>query len=76
MNVASCAVLMPFGNYFEFALYMYNYASVRMRKRGIHGSVFVCVCVVRLLQLNKVASKSFYRLLVMFSWICICGFAK
>ena len=24
---------------------VYNYASVRMRKRGIYGSVFVCVCV-------------------------------
>ncbi len=39
----------------------------------------VCVCVCRLLQLLKdesSASKSFYRLLVMFSWILIRGFAK
>ncbi len=52
----------------------------------VYGSVFVClsVCVsvclsVRLLQLLKdqrSASKSFYRLLVMFSWILTCGFAK
>ncbi len=27
------------------AVYKYYYASVRMRKRGIHSSVFVCVCV-------------------------------
>ncbi len=47
----------------------------------VYGSVFVClcVCVCRLLQLLKdelSASKSFYRLLVMFTWILICGFAK
>ncbi len=39
----------------------------------------LCVCVCRLLQLLKdesSASKSFYRLLVMFSWILIRGFAK
>ena len=55
-----------------------------------YGSVFVClcidiyglcvcVCVCRLLQLLKdesSASKSFYRLLVMFTWILIRGFAK
>ncbi len=38
-----------------------------------------CVCLCRLLQLLKdqrSASKSFYRLLVMFSWILIRGFAK
>ncbi len=40
----------------------------------VYGSVFVCVCVClcRLLQLLKdqrSASKGFYRLLVMFSWI-------
>ena len=43
----------------------------------VYGSVFVCVC--RLLQLRKdesSASKSFYRLLVMFTWILIRGFAK
>ena len=43
----------------------------------VYGSVFVCVCVClclclcRLLQLLKdksSASKSFYRLLVMFTW--------
>ncbi len=36
----------------------------------VYGSVFVCVC--RLLQLLKDESsaiKSFYRLLVMFTWI-------
>ena len=40
-------------------------------------SVYLCVC--RLLQLLKdesSASKSFYRLLVMFTWILIRGFAK
>ena len=51
----------------------------------LYGSVFVClcvclsVCVCRLLQLLKdesSASKSFYRLLVMFTWILIRGFAK
>ncbi len=39
----------------------------------------VCVCLCRLLQLLKdesSASKSFYRLLVMFTWILIRGFAK
>ncbi len=43
----------------------------------VYGSVFVCV--YRLLQLLKdqrSASKGFYRLLVMFSWILIRGFAK
>ena len=43
----------------------------------VYGSVSVCVC--RLLQQLKdesSASKSFYRLLVMFSWISIRGFAK
>ncbi len=47
-------------------IYSYYYASVHMRKQGIYGSVFVCVCVCRLLQLLKdesSASKSFYRLL-------------
>ena len=51
----------------------------------LYSSVFVClcvclsVCVCRLLQLLKdesSASKSFYKLLVMFSWILIRGFAK
>ena len=39
----------------------------------------VSVCLCRLLQLLKdesSASKSFYRLLVMFTWILIRGFAK
>ena len=41
--------------------------------------VCVSVCVCRPLQLLKdesSASKSFYRLLVMFTWILIRGFAK
>ena len=41
--------------------------------------VCMSVCVCRLLQLLKdesSASKSFYRLLVMFTWILISGFAK
>ncbi len=47
----------------------------------VYGSVFVCLCVClcRLLQLLKdesSASKSFYRLLVMFTWILIREFAK
>ena len=45
----------------------------------VYSSVSVCVCVCRLLQLLKGesgASKSFYRLLVMFTWILIRGFAK
>ncbi len=33
----------------------------------------MCVCVCRLLQLLKDPSKSFYRLLVTFSWISIRG---
>ncbi len=43
----------------------------------VYGSV--CVCVCRLLQLLKdqrSVSKGSYRLLVMFSWILIRGFAK
>ena len=43
----------------------------------VYGSVFVRLC--RLLQLLKdesSASKHFYRLLVMFTWISIRGFAK
>ena len=42
------------------------------------GSVFVCLCVClcRLLKDESSASKSFYRLLVMFTWILIHGFAK
>ncbi len=62
------------------------YASVRMRKSVfvcvylcVFVCVCVCVCVCRLLQLLKdqsSASKSFYRLLVMFTWILIRGFAK
>ncbi len=43
----------------------------------VYISVFVCLR--RLLQLLKdqwSASKGFYRLLVTFSWILICGFAK
>ena len=49
---------------------------------GVYGvclCVCVCVCVCRLLQLLKdesSASKSFFRLLVMFTWILIRGFAK
>ena len=42
-------------------------------------SMCVSLCVCRLLQLLKdesSASKSFYRLLVMFTWILIRGFAK
>ena len=47
----------------------------------VYGSVSVCMCLClcRLLQLLKdesSASKSFYRLLVMFSCILIHGFAK
>ncbi len=47
----------------------------------VHGRSRSCVsvCVCRPLQLLKdesSASKSFYRLLVMFTWILICGFAK
>ena len=46
----------------------------------VYGSIVcLCVCVCRLLQLLKdesSASKSFYRLLVMFTWILIRGFAK
>ncbi len=40
--------------------------------------MFVCLCACRLLQLlndKSSASKSFYRLLVTFSWILIRGFA-
>ena len=49
----------------------------------VYGSVFVCVCVcvcvcrpLQLLKDESSASKSFYRLLVMFTWILIRGFAK
>ncbi len=45
----------------------------------VYSSVFVCVCLCRLLQLLKdesSASKSSYRLLVMFTWILIRGFAS
>ncbi len=48
-----------------------NYASVRML------CLSVCVCrVLQLLKGKRSASKSFYRLLVMFSWILTRGFAK
>ncbi len=51
----------------------YCYASVLMRKQGM----FVCVCgLLQLLKDESSASKSFYKLLVMFSWITILGFAK
>ena len=43
----------------------------------VHVCLSVCVC--RLLQLHKdqrSVSKSLYRLLVMFSWILIRGFAN
>ena len=42
----------------------------------VHVCVCVCVCVYRLLKDQRSASKSFNRLLVMFSWIRICGLAK
>ena len=51
-----------------------RYASVHMRKRGIR--VCVSVSVAKLLKDELSASKSFYRLLVMFTWILICGFTK
>ncbi len=41
--------------------------------------VCLCVCVsvcVDCYSCSRSASKSFYRLLVMFSWILIRGFAK
>ncbi len=56
-----------------------NYASVCACASEVYGSVFVCVCLCRLLQLLKdqrSASKSLYKLLVTFSWILIRGFAK
>ena len=43
----------------------------------VYGSVSVCVCVcVDRYSDESSASKSFYRLLVMFTWILIHGFAK
>ncbi len=66
-----------------------NYVSVHAHAASeVYGSVCVwcvcvcvcvCVCLCRLLQLlndQSSASKSFYRLLVMFTWILIRGFAK
>ncbi len=38
--------------------------------------VWACVGVCRVLQLLNDKCKSFYRFLVTFSWIAICGFAK
>ncbi len=44
----------------------------------VYGSVFVCmsVCLCRLLQLLKDQCSASKRILVMFSWISIRGFAK
>ena len=49
----------------------------------VYGSVLVCLCVctcvdcyMQLLKDKSSASKSFYRLLVMLTWILIRGFAK
>ncbi len=67
--------------------YIWRYLVIIMPRctcaSEVYGSVFVCVsvsvCLCRLLQLLKdqrSASKGFYRLLVMFSWISIRGFAK
>ena len=54
-------------------------AHAQVRYTVVCLCVCVCVCVCRLLQLLKdesSASKSFYRLLVMFTWILIRGFSK
>ncbi len=43
----------------------------------VYDSVFVCLCgLLQLLKDESSASKSFYRLLVMFTWIVSRGFAK
>ena len=42
----------------------------------IYCSVCVSVCLCRLLKDQSSSSKSFYRLLVTFSWILIRGFKK
>ncbi len=62
-----CSVIMP------------RCAHAQARYTVVCFCVCVCVCLCRLLQLLKdqwSASRSFYRLLVMFSWILIRGFAK
>ncbi len=63
--------------------YYYALVCMRMQARYIYTVVFLCVCVDRhrhrhrqLLKDQSSASKSFYRLLVMFSWILIRKFAK
>ena len=58
-----------------------NYPRLLMRSEAARYTVVclcVCVCVRVLQPLNDKlsASKSFYWLLVTFSWIAICGFAK
>ena len=58
----------------EDAYGLYLCLGAHAQASEVYGSVCVCVCVCvcRLLQLLKdqqSASKSFYRLLVMFSWI-------
>ncbi len=67
-NVCTCYKCMDFDS-------LGAYAQARYTVVYLH----LCVCVFRLLQLlndQLSASKSLYRLLVMFSWILILGFAK
>ncbi len=68
--------------------YLYDYCihNMQLLCLGAHAQarytvVCLCVCVsvcvlLQLLKDQRSASKTFYRLLVMFSWILIRGFAK
>ena len=51
---------------------IFNYASVRMRKRGIYGSVFVCVCACVCVCV-RVCVRACVRALCVCVCVCVCA---